>query len=104
MNETNGGRAPTASTQPSQLNPFYPFQTFGLLATVEPTQAGWASWRAQIEPFPVATYVIGWLPTHPADALAAYVQEMAGTAADLDEELEAAGTEHLLRDDRIDEQ
>jgi len=35
-----------------------------------------------------------------ADALAAYAAEMAGTTADLDPALEAAGVEHLLKGTR----
>lgn len=34
------------------------------------------------------------------DAIAAYAEEMAGTALDLDTDLEAAGIEHLLKTGR----
>ncbi len=90
------------TTQPSQLNPFYPVQTIGFLgtATGELEQPWWGMWRAQIEPFPARVVVC--LPSPEQQTLAAYVRQMAGTAADLDTDLEAAGIEHLLRDDQAD--
>ncbi len=92
------------TTQPSQLNPFYSVQTIGFFgtATGDLGLPWWGMWRAQVEPFPTAPRVAVWLPSTNQEALAAYVRRMAGTTADLDTELEAAGIENLLQHDPTD--
>jgi hypothetical protein len=92
--------------QPSQLNPFYPFHTVGLYgtATAELAQTWWGAWKAQAEPFPGPPQIIAWFPSHPDHELTDYVREVAGTAADLDTELEAAGIECLMQDNQSNEQ
>lgn len=94
------------TTQPSQLNPFYPIQTIGFFGTGagELEQPLWGMWRAQLEPFPTPAELVVCLPSGEQESLAAYVRQMAGTPADLDHELEAAGIEHLLQNDQTEEQ
>lgn len=94
------------TTQPSQLNPFYGVQTIGLfgIPQIEATRYWLAAWRAQEGPFPAPPGITVWLPIPQTDKLAEYVQAVAGTAEDLDAELEAASIEHLMKDEQADEQ
>lgn len=93
------------STQPSQLNPFYAYQTVGLFgtATAEMVQP-WGAWKAQAEPFPSLAPILSLFPARRNDELVAYVREMAGTSADLDSVLETAAVEHLLRENQAEGQ
>ena len=88
------------NTNPSQLNPLYPFETVGLCGTLAPAAQPWCTWRPQVQPFPGV--IIRTAILSPTDELAVYVQQMAGTPSDLDSELECASLE-VFGDDRPDE-
>lgn len=98
--------------QPSQLAPLYPFD---LVGNVDGTISGvWqrsGDWGAQGQPspylFPVMMLPAHWFVTEEEDRcvdLAAYVEGVAGTAADLDPALEAAAIEFMLRDNQAEPQ
>lgn len=93
--------------QPSQLAPLYPFFTAGLfgVAVGGLQQPMWDVWRAQVEPFPASARNIMY-PSNEAplnQRLAAYIEEMSGTPADLDVELERAAIQHLLESDETEQ-
>lgn len=98
--------------QPSQLAPLYPFQLVGNAdATICGLWQGYGAWSPQVQPFPRLSAVLmppaDWFPTDEEGRcvdLAAYVEDAAGTEADLDPALEAGTIEYLLGDDQSERQ
>lgn len=93
--------------QPTQLTPLYPFQS---VHNFDVTLCGlgqyWDNWKPQVQPLPFAFAEIvlpsDWIVLDDEARrvdLAAYVEDVAGTTADLDRVLEAAAIEHLSQID-----